>query len=196
MHFKYIEDIFRNHSVALRSGIINFGVKTDDSVKNMYHMLFYNRKEFTEFIEAFTRHYTKKPSKEDNAKMLHSLLSEKLARAYKEPLDSHIKWLFEYSLFPSVDDVLTLYENKPNLNIDTLTQEVENNFRISQKDLFHFFPGLYYNPVCRVKCNVSTYRNLEIRRRRSLGNNVTKKNIPKNFKPDGTHYNDINDFMF
>ena len=155
-------------------------------------MLFYTRNEFTEFLDAFTKHFTDNPrGTKDTKEILHSLLSDKLDRSYKEPLHSHIKWLFEYSLFPSVDDVLTLYENKPNLNMDILTEEVKKNFDISQKDLFYFIPGMYYNPVCRVKCRESTYRNLEIRRRRSLGNNVTKKNIPTNFKPGSKNYDEL-----
>jgi len=90
------------------------------------------------------------------------------------PLKGLLARMYSRSFFPSFNDVITELKLDTELrdeykinNIYQAHTKINSSFNISQRDLFHFFPGIYYNAVCRDKCMGANNTNIQLRRRLS-----------------------------
>lgn len=150
--FYTIKRIIKDGIYISYSGIIKFDKKDTSNytyTKNIYSLLFDNDADFNYF-------YQENNGKDEDTiiKNLNTLYKNKMNENFFIDL---IKYTYKYSFFPSVDDVMTIY-NEYTDDIDdmeTLQKVINDKFIISQAELFHHFPGTYYNIVCRNSCGVN-----------------------------------------
>ena len=92
------------------------------------------------------------------------------------PLKGQLGRMYSKSFFPTYNDVTKALTEHNIRNIYQAHKKIDEIFNISQRDLFHYFPGIYYNPACRDKCEFGNNSNIQLRRELSL-NAFNKMNI-------------------
>ena len=129
-------------------------------MSGIYNISSEYRNNITSNVKIFTvdidnlKIYIEKLNKSNNEirKLIEYILTN---NDFTEFIQNHYK----YSIFPTVNQVLRFYnqiKTKFVINtIDILKTLITKKFTISQSDLFHYFPGIYYNISCRSLCNSS-----------------------------------------
>ena len=87
------------------------------------------------------------------------------------PLNGQLGRMYSKSFFPTYNDVAKALKLNTEHNIRNIYQahkKIDEIFNISQRDLFHYFPGMYYNPACRDKCEFGNNSNIQLRRELSF----------------------------
>jgi hypothetical protein len=99
------------------------------------------------------------------------------------PLKGQLGHMYSKSFFPTYRDVVEELkldiEKRDEYKINNIYQAqilIDRIFNISQRDLFHYFPGMYYNASCRNICEFGNNSNIQLRRELSF-NAFNKMNI-------------------
>jgi hypothetical protein len=96
--------------------------------------------------------------------------------------------LYKNSLYPTKRDIIDIFHQYDKSYSD-FSSNIDTIFNIDQKTLFHYFPGIHYNFVCRVDCTNGILNPSEdhlIRRQIShMGNLAERYDFDKNT----IHYN-------
>jgi hypothetical protein len=100
----------------------------------------------------------------------------------KKITDANIKYIYEDSIYPTTYEIIDVYRFVDQ-NFSQFTNEISTVFGTDQKTLFKYFPGIYYNFVCRVDCHTGeTSEKSEERISQSFGGNLRELGIaPESF---------------
>jgi len=83
--------------------------------------------------------------------------------------DPNLKQLFQYSLYPEMEDVPDIESIKEIKKWKAL--------RVLQSSLFDTFEGIYYNFSCRTPCNEESKSRVTLRRKKSMTRRIIEGNI-------------------
>ena len=160
---EYIKNILKRKPYISHSGIIEYTDKnTDDFQKQryIYSLLFDNIDESVNDA-AFDEFCLDLNNVEEKLKKLYL---SKMTNAF---FIDFIRYTYKYSFYPSIDDVMKVYNNPK--SIEELQLQIRDRFLITQAELFDRFPGTYYNVACREPCDDADMTKVEERRVISLG---------------------------
>ena len=165
----------------LPSGIMQLGWKTFKTPVEIYEEPLFNNVLFDAFIDLLNDGMDIKEIG-NNEELISSYITIIIEDLFNMPfqfitglpLKGLLARMYGHSFFPSFNDVITELKLDTELrdeykinNIYQAHTKINSSFNISQRDLFHFFPGIYYNAVCRDKCMGANNTNIQLRRRLS-----------------------------
>lgn len=166
----------------LPSGIMQLGWKTFNIPIELYEEPLFNNVLFDTFIDLLNDGMGIIKEIGNNEELISSHITIIIEDLFNMPfqfrtglpLKGLLARMYGHSFFPSFNDVITELkldtELRDEYKINNIYQahiKINSSFNISQRDLFHFFPGIYYNAVCRDKCMGANNTNIQLRRRLS-----------------------------
>ena len=166
----------------LPSGIMQLGWKTFKMPVEIYEEPLFNNVLFDAFIDLLNDGMDIKEDINNTEELISSHITIIIEDLFNMPfqfrtglpLKGLLARMYGHSFFPSFNDVITELKLDTELrdeykinNIYQAHTKINSSFNISQRDLFHFFPGIYYNAVCRDKCMGANNTNIQLRRRLS-----------------------------
>ena len=115
-----------------------------------------------------------------------SVKFKKLSGIVKE---TDINYLYKDSLYPTLED-LEIYRVR-SANYPYFTEYESQIFKVDQKTLFEYFPGIHYNLACRVDCKNNhkpSLKHLLRRQESNSGDLVERGFLPYDEKREGIYY--------